>query len=146
MNFKASMSYLIMLLFLAFSGCKAVTTDQGDTLFGATWELDYITGPRIAFEGLFPDKKPQITFDKASGRVSGNSGCNGYTAGYVLKGPSLTFGMPGPATKMYCGEGEARFLEMIQKVDGYEIDQDGRLHLLSGDLPLMRFRNLNQIQ
>ncbi len=28
-----------------------------------TWELNYISGKRIAFEGLYPDKKPQISLN-----------------------------------------------------------------------------------
>ncbi len=143
MSNNAGFRKLTCLLLVVFSACKVVKTDQGDALPGNTWELDYITGPRIAFEGLFPDKKPRITFDSAAGKVAGNSGCNGYTADYALKGPSLTFGPPGPATKMYCGEGESRFLEMMQEVDGYEIDTEGRLHFMTAEMPLMRFRKIN---
>ena len=28
-----------------------------------TWELNYVAGPRIAFNGLYPNNKPTITFD-----------------------------------------------------------------------------------
>jgi len=38
-----------------------------------TWVLNYITGPRIAFDGLYPENKPQIQLD-ASGNLSGNTG------------------------------------------------------------------------
>ena len=43
-----------------------------------------------------------MTFDYNSGRVSGFSGCNQYSAPYVLAGDSLIFG-PAAATKMACG-------------------------------------------
>ncbi|HYH56091.1 MAG TPA: META domain-containing protein, partial [Anseongella sp.] len=70
-------------------------------LFDTTWELEYISGPRIAFEGLFPDKKPRISFDKTTSEVSGHNSCNGYSAKYTLNGPGISFGEPGPTTMMY---------------------------------------------
>lgn len=33
------------------------TKSSAEELYGTTWELEYISGPRIAFEGLFPEKK-----------------------------------------------------------------------------------------
>ena len=107
---------------------------------GTTWELDYISGPRIAFEGLFPEKKPQLTFDGANGMATGNSGCNGYSAPYELDGKAISFGEPGPSTMMYCGEGENVFRKMIQKVTTWMLDADGKLNLMMGDVPLLRFK------
>ena len=37
------------------------------------WELNYISGKKIAFEGLYPDKRPQITFDVVKNQVNGNT-------------------------------------------------------------------------
>lgn len=86
-----------------------------EALYGPTWELEYISGPRIAFDGLFPEKKPQITFNKESGKVSGTDSCNGYSADYMLEGSSISFGEPGPTTMMFCGGSERQFLEMMKK-------------------------------
>ena len=47
------------------------SASSANELYGTTWELEYISGPRIAFEGLFPEKKPQITFDQETQKVSG---------------------------------------------------------------------------
>ncbi len=72
-------------------------------LFGSTWQLNYISGPRIAFGGLFPDKKPQISFNSETNRVEGSNSCNGYSADYRITDQNISFGEPGMSTMMYCG-------------------------------------------
>ena len=112
-------------------------------LYSSTWELEYLSGPRIAFEGLYPDKKPQITFNKDTKKVVGNNGCNGYNADYTLNGNSIYFGEPGPSTLMYCGEGETFFLNTIKKINSYSIDKDGKLNLMMNEVTMMRFKKAN---
>ncbi len=133
------------LLFLAVAtlGCQSSRTASADALYGPDWELEYLSGPRIAFEALFPDKKPLITFEQSTGQVVGNSGCNGYSAPFELDGSSIRFGEEGPSTLMYCGEGENFFRSTMQKIDGWNIDEQGRLNLLIGEVPMMRFRKTN---
>lgn len=115
-----------------------------DGLYNTLWELDYLSGPRIAFEGLYPDKKPKITFNKTTNKVEGNNSCNGYSADYILNGNEISFGEPGPTTMMFCGEGEKFFLTTIKKVNTYTIDSDGKLNLMIGDVPMMRFKKITQ--
>ncbi|MHC0442699.1 META domain-containing protein [Flavobacterium sp. 3-210] len=136
----AAVSVLMILL----TSCKASKdASGGENLFGTTWELEYISGPRIAFEGLYPNKKPQITFDQKEAKVFGNNGCNGYSAPYTLSGKSLTFGEPGPSTLMFCdGGGEQQFLQQMKKITSYSIDKDGKLNLIQGDVPMMRFKKV----
>lgn len=137
---KNPMVIIVLILSLALASCGAKKNLNEGQLYGATWQLDYISGPRIAFEGLFPDKKPQITFDQETQQVSGNAGCNGYSASYTLNGKAISFGEPGPATLMFCeGGGERQFLNMMQKVNAYSIDDEGRLNLLLDDIPMLRF-------
>ena len=126
----------LLLLFAACGGTKPTGTE---TLYGQTWELEYLSGPRIAFEGLFPDKKPQISFEKGISEAIGNSGCNGYRAPFELNGQQIQFGEPGPSTLMYCGDGENHFRNIIRKVDGWRLTEEGKLELLLGDIPMMRF-------
>lgn len=40
-----------------------IKPEKGEQALSGTWELDYISGPRIAFQGLYPNEKPSITFD-----------------------------------------------------------------------------------
>ncbi|OUL60075.1 META domain-containing protein [Flavobacterium sp. AJR] len=134
----------VSVLTLSFNSCTTMKdTPKTADLYNTSWELEYISGPRIAFEGLYPDKKPFIKFDEATKQVSGNAGCNGYSAPYTLKGNTLTFGEQGPTTMMFCeGGGEQTFLQMIKKINAYSIDKDGKLNLLLGDVPMMRFKKV----
>lgn len=134
----------ILILTLVLNSCMASKdAKNGGDVFGTTWELEYISGPRIAFEGLYPNKKPQITFDQKETKVFGNNGCNGYSAPYTLSGKSLTFGEPGPSTMMFCdGGGEQQFLQQMKKITSYSIDKDGKLNLIQGDVPMMRFKKV----
>ena len=118
---------------------SSTTMQTEKTIYRTNWELEYLSGPRIAFAGLFPDKRPRIAFDPSTKSVQGNSGCNGYSAPYKLAGDTLTFGEPGPTTMMYCGEGEGFFLRTLQQIETYRIDEDGKLLLLLDDVPMMRF-------
>lgn len=127
---------------MVFASCGASKSATEASLYGTVWELDYISGKRIAFEALFPKKKPQITFDRTAGKVSGNAGCNGYSAPFTLSGTAISFGEPGPSTLMYCGEGEKDFLNMMQKIDRYSFDTEGKLNLQFGDVSLMRFKKV----
>ena len=131
---------LLFFAILLAESCGSAKMDA-EALYGTTWELEYISGTRIAFEGLFPEKKPQITFDKESGKVTGTDSCNGYSADYELAENTIVFGDPGPTTMMFCGGSERQFLEMMKKIDGYSLE-DGKLNLLVGDVPMMRFKKL----
>jgi heat shock protein HslJ len=113
-----------------------------ENLFDTKWELDFLSGPRIAFDGLFPKLKPQITFNKSTSKAEGNGGCNGYAAVFTLDGSNISFGIPDPTTMMYCGEGETFFLNIIKKVNKYKIDADGKLNLMIEDVPMMRFKKV----
>ncbi|RZJ51465.1 MAG: META domain-containing protein [Flavobacterium sp.] len=129
---------------LLLNSCMASKDSKStENIYGTTWELEYISGPRIAFEGLFPNKKPQITFDEKEKNVYGNNGCNGYSAPFTLSGTSLTFGEPGPTTMMFCdGGGEQQFLQQMRKITSYSVDKDGKLNLIQGDVPMMRFKKV----
>jgi heat shock protein HslJ len=136
----------ITVLTLSFNSCTTMKdTAKTDDLYNTSWELEYISGPRIAFQGLYPDKKPYLKFDKEKGEVYGNAGCNGYSAPFTLKGNSLTFGEQGPATLMFCEcGGEQTFLQTIKKIDSYSIDKDGKLNLNMKDIPMMRFKKVTK--
>ncbi|WP_257670901.1 META domain-containing protein [Parapedobacter tibetensis] len=133
--------FIFTLIICSCASTKKVATDN---LFNTTWELEYLSGPRIAFDGLYPDKKPKITFNKTTNKVEGNNSCNGYSADYTLNGDGISFGEPVPTTMMFCGEGEKFFLNTIKKVNKYKIDNDGKLNLMIDDIPMMRFKKSAQ--
>lgn len=140
-------TFKILSLFIittVISSCSSTKNIANENLFNTTWELEYLSGPRIAFSGLYPDKKPKITFNKATNKVTGNNSCNGYSTDYTLKDTAISFGEPGPTTMMFCGEGEKFFLNTIRKVNGYKIDKEGKLNLMIDDVPAMRFKKSDE--
>ncbi len=109
------------------------------TALGGTWELDYISGSRIAFSGLYPDKKPVVTFDVENTKISGNTSCNAFNGKLVADGNKINFADPLATTRMMCpGEGERAFLETLKKVNTYAISGN-TLTFIMGDVAVMRF-------
>ncbi len=133
----------LSLLGLTFLACNSTQTPMKTTnSLEGTWELNYITGPRIAFDGLYPDKKPTIIFDLAANKVAGNNSCNQYFGKLLVDGNKINFkdakmGM----TMMACpGIGETTYMKTLEQIDSYSISEDGKtLNFIMGDIAMMRF-------
>ena len=88
----------LSLFSLLFSACcstktKEVTSTLGKSdFYDYAWELEYLSGARIAFEGLYPENKPYIIFKEAGSQFSGNTSCNVYSGKYTKKENSIQFG------------------------------------------------------
>jgi heat shock protein HslJ len=103
------------------------------------WELNYISGIRIAFDGLYPEKKPFIRFELGQSMISGNTSCNGFSSTYKMTGNNVKFAPP-LSTMMACpGNGEKTFTSMLQKVTKYSLSDDNTLNFLIDDVAVMRF-------
>lgn len=137
---KKQTTLFVAMIALLIVSCTSKKDIDSEKIYDTVWEMEYISGPRIAFQGLYPDRKPVITFDKITGKVSGNNSCNGYSADFTLTGNSISFGEAGPATLMYCGEGEPVFMNMIKKVNKYSFDEEGKLNLMIDEVSVMRFK------
>lgn len=134
---------ILALVFLGvvLISCKCKKGDTAGTLEG-TWELNYVTGPRIAFDGLYPNKKPTINFDLKETRISGNTSCNSFSGKLSVDGNKIDFTQPMALTKMMCenGQGEQVFMNTLEKANTYSITDNGKtLNLMSGDIATMRF-------
>ncbi|MFV8323485.1 META domain-containing protein [Flavobacterium sp. LB3P21] len=133
----------LTIICLAFISCNAGKTITGKTAsLEGTWELNYITGPRIAFGGLYPNKKPTIVFDLKENRVSGNASCNSYSGKLNVDGNKISFKDPIAMTKMMCMDiqGEDVYMSALEKIDSYSISEDGKtLNFIMGDIAMMRF-------
>lgn len=134
----------LSLMCLVFMACKSNQSPmKTTTTLEGTWELNYITGPRIAFNGLYPDKKPTITFDLKENKVAGNNSCNQYFGKLQVNGNKINFkdakmGM----TMMACmdNQGEMTFMKTLEQIDSYSISEDGKtLNFIMGDIAMMRF-------
>ena len=143
MNAMKSISFIILLsfAFIACTNTKKTTQMPDISTLNGTWELNYITGPRIAFDGLYPGKKPFINFDIAQNRVNGNTSCNSFNGPLKVDGHKIDFNSPMALTKMACidGNGENVFLETLKKVNAWSITDGNTLHLMMGDIAMMRF-------
>ena len=107
---------ILCLTLLSCNSSKPVIKNEA-TIEG-TWELNYISGARIAFEGLYPNKKPTIVFDLKENRVSGNNSCNNYTGKLNVEGNKISFSEPMAVTRMMCmdGQGETAYMSTLQKI------------------------------
>lgn len=105
------------------------------------WELFYITGPRIAFDGLYPRRKPMLRFDLEKARVSGNTSCNSLSGELKAEAENkISFKKGFATTKMFCeGTGEHTFLKALEQVETYAI-KDSTLSLSSNLGVIMRFK------
>ncbi|MUH34425.1 META domain-containing protein [Zobellia amurskyensis] len=130
----------LLVLSIVLTSCTSTKKTTDHKLYDTVWELEYLSGPRIAFSGLYPNRKPVISFNKERSRVEGNNSCNGYSADFTLNGKQISFGEPGPTTMMFCGQGEAFFVNTMKKITAYTIDEDGKLNLFLDDVPMMRFK------
>lgn len=111
---------------------------QTDLLSG-NWELFYISGPKISFEGLYPEKKPSIFFNFGANTIHGNTSCNGFTSKYKMDAANLTI-EDGLQTMRYCeGGGEQAFQAMMKKTTSYKIEA-GNLVFYFNDVPVLKFK------
>lgn len=131
---------LLALISVFLMSCSTNMMGDNSKLYNNSWELEYITGPRITFQGLFPDDKPEIKFNKSTNMVMGTTGCNGYNTAYKMDGKMISFEVPATTTMRYCGDGEAVFLKTMQQVTSYRMTNDGKLELLMNDVVMMRFK------
>jgi heat shock protein HslJ len=133
----------VAIVCLAFVSCNSTKSTANDvsSLEGA-WELNYITGPRITFEGLYPDNKPTISFDVKENKISGNSSCNNFMGPLSVEENKIDFKDSKIAmTMMACqGSGEGVFMSTLEKVETYKVSEDGKtLSFIMGDVEMMRF-------
>lgn len=118
---------------------QAINPSVADNELNGTWEVDYVSGTRIAFDGLYPGKRPVITFNLTDNKATGNSSCNNFNTTFTINGSNITFNDP-MSTKMACpGEGEAVFFKTLKTVTQYSISGN-TLNLIMGDIAVMRLQ------
>lgn len=138
---KISLISTCIVLIMSACNSSKKTVNASANLNGE-WELNYISGPRIAFQGLYPDQKPTINFDTEGHKVFGKNSCNVYNGTLHVKGSSISFVDSKMAVSlMACpGDGEAIYMKMLEKIDSYAIADNGKELSLSGNgVVLMRF-------
>lgn len=137
---------LVVFICISFASCSTSKTATKEVSLEGTWELNYITGPKITFNGLFPGKKPTIMFNLTEKKISGHNSCNKYFGPLIIDGDKINFkdakmGM----TMMACdGNGDSVYMEALNKIESYTITDNGNtLNLLLGNVVMMRFTHQN---
>lgn len=116
--------------------------DSSDgAMLSGSWELRYLSGPRIAFDGLYPDRRPIMKLDTERLAVNGFTSCNSFSGNFTMSGKVLQFGQQFGMTRMACpGMGESIFLETLKLIDRWALSDDlWVLTLYKAELPMMAF-------
>lgn len=133
---------LSLVMMILFSSCNVLKKSSSNSVvnqdLSGTWVLTYITGPRITFEGLYPEKKPTLTFDLEDKRISGNTSCNSYGGSILLDKDKIKIEKPF-TTMMACpGNGESTYINTLLKVETFKVNND-TLSFYMDDIEVMRF-------
>jgi len=134
---------IFALSFIIITSCATSKNGSVVNLQNTLWELEFLSGSERELKTLFPVKYPSITLHESSKKAEGTDGCNGYSSDFTVSGNNLTFGEPGPATLMYCGEGESIYRSALEKVNRYAINSMNELMLMTDDIVLLRFKKSN---
>ena len=106
------------------STSNVVALSDTSTIAGK-WELMPIM-PSDTATGTIP----QLNFDLAAKKFSGNTGCNVMNGSFEINKDALSFGANMISTKMACqGYNEKAFIDNLFKANRYEI-KDGVLQLM----------------
>jgi len=108
-----------------------------ELLTASTWQLSEMNGKSIDATG-YSRGLPEVSFT-TDNKVSGNSGCNGFSGSYNLNdtgGMNISRVM---ATKMYCdGVNEGDFFAALEKVTMSKAEKD-KLTLFTGTDEILVF-------
>jgi heat shock protein HslJ len=138
------LALVILTSFILTESCNnskkiATTSNKAVIKLNGTWELTYISGPKIAFDGLYPDKKPSLNFTFPGTEASGNGSCNGFGCKVTTEGNKISFSNI-ISTMMACGgNGENLFFKTLETVTSYSINSNGTLTMIKGDIAVMTF-------
>ena len=133
---------LMVFICMGFVSCSTSKTAVKEVTIEGTWKLNYITGPKIAFDGLFPNNKPTMIFDLKQNRITGNNSCNQYFGALLTDGAKINFkDAKIVMTMMACeGNGDSVYMDTLNKIESYTITDEGKtLNFLIGNVVMMRF-------
>jgi len=109
--------------------------NENDTTLAGTWVLQ----PTLPSDTL-TGKVPTLTFNLATKKFTGNTGCNEMSGHFFMSGDSLTFDENMITTKRECGGyNEKAFIGNLIKTNRYKIE-DGVLQLMSDQTILSKWK------
>lgn len=135
----SSITILVLVLFMNACGNYKRTASQAEVLFRGDWKLTEVQGQAV------PDSL-KSRFQFTPGKISGSTGCNRLSAGFVPgKQQSIRFS-PEISTKMACPDEnaaalETKFLDALSKATKWSMTS-GELWLGNGETTLIKLRSL----
>ncbi len=126
---------LVALAALSLAACgSGISLDE--PIEGPVWWLTRLNDQPVA-PGNEPQRDPQVTFDRSSGRVSGSGGCNRIAGTFTRTGSALRIGQMA-STRMACADAarndtEVQFVQVLQTTASYRLAGPGRLNLLDAN-------------
>lgn len=99
-----------------------ITQTTGSALFGTEWKLLELNGKGITVDTTFK-KEPVVVFERGTGKLIGNGGCNSFMGSYKLKeNRDIELSIKG-ATMMACPNLalETQFHDVLEQAKSYEI-------------------------
>lgn len=135
----SSIPILALVLFMNSCGNYKRTASQAEVLFRGDWKLKEVQGQAV------PDSSRSI-FHFTPGKISGSTGCNRLSAGFVPgKNNSVKFS-PEVSTKMACPDEnaaalETKFLDALSKSTKWSITS-GELWLGDGETTLIKLESI----
>ncbi|MFI5132343.1 MAG: META domain-containing protein [Chitinophagales bacterium] len=114
-------------------------TSQTEVLFRNKWKLTEVGGQQV------PDSL-NSSFEFTPGKISGSTGCNWLSAGFLAGKHQTIIFAPDAPIKMECvnenaAKLETRFLDALSKSTKWDIN-GGALWLGDGDATLIKLRSL----
>ena len=115
-------------LFDAGGAALVTFTAQSTDLGGTSWQVLSYNNGKQAVVSVINGTTLTAEFVQ-DGRLTGNAGCNNYTAGYKIDGKRITI-EPAASTRMMCGqpegvmEQEQQYLAALSTAATYRIDGD----------------------
>jgi len=114
-----------MLMLFQVDTAGITMVDQGNSLAKTSWNVTSYNNGNQAVVSLVPETSITMTFSD-DGTISGNSGCNSFTAQYNYTGSSITITQPA-STMMFCEQPEgvmdqeAAFLAALQSASTWQM-------------------------
>ncbi|ANE51385.1 META domain-containing protein [Flavisolibacter tropicus] len=134
-----STAIIATLLFLNYCSNTKQLTSQTEVLFRSKWKLAELQGQQVS-------DSAKSSFEFTPGKISGSTGCNRLSAGFVAgKHQTIRFS-PDSLSKVVCSNEtaaalEATFLDALSKSTEWNM-KAGELWLGDGERTLIKLRSL----
>lgn len=123
-----------------FQSCSTQTMNDSQTLnleLSGSYTLEFIN--EVNIDESFPNKRPSLTLESVSKKLTGNTGCNQMFGSFTTEQNKISFSGLG-MTKMFCeGVNESAYTKNLEKVTSYRFDDNKLRFFDEKGLELLRY-------